>query len=125
MPMARSVPISRVRSRMAIHMVFMMPMMMMAIRIAIRTTDMPCSAFSVQVMNEISSSQFVTSSFCPVQSSRATDWNFIQNARGSGSITRKPACSSDWRSRPAMAGILSKSLRSSMIWMTPVESWFN
>ena len=35
-------------------------------------------------MNEISSSQVVTSSFCPVQSSRETDWNFIQNARGSG-----------------------------------------
>ena len=39
-------------------------------------------------MNEISSSQLVTSSFCPVQSSRATDWNFIQKARGSAAITR-------------------------------------
>jgi len=88
MPIARSVPISRVRSRMAIHMVFMMPMTMMAIRMAIRTVDSTCSAVSVQLMNEISSSQLVTSSFCPVQSSRETDWNFIQNARGSGSITR-------------------------------------
>ena len=34
-------------------------------------------------MKEISSSQLVTSSFCPVQSSRVTDSNFIQNARGS------------------------------------------
>jgi hypothetical protein len=73
MPIARNVPISRVRSRIAIHMVFMMPMMTMAIRMTISTADSPCSAFSVQVMNEISSSQFVTSSFCPVQSSRATD----------------------------------------------------
>ena len=88
MPIARSVPISRVRSRIAIHIVFMMPMMMIAIRMTIRTKDSPCSAFSVQVMNEISSSQLVTSSFCPVQSSRATDWNFIQNARGSAAITR-------------------------------------
>ena len=37
MPIARSVPISRVRSRMAIHMVFMMPMTMIAIRMMMRT----------------------------------------------------------------------------------------
>ena len=63
MPIARRVPISRVRSRIAIHIVFMIPMMMIAIRIAISTADMPWSALSVQVMNEISSSQLVTSSF--------------------------------------------------------------
>ncbi len=88
MPIARSVPISRVRSRIAIHIVFMIPMMTIASRMTISTTVSPWSAFSVQVMNEISSSQLVTSSFCPVQSSRVTDWNFIQNARGSAVISR-------------------------------------
>ena len=41
MPIARSVPISRVRSRMAIHIVFMMPMTMMATRMTMSTTDSP------------------------------------------------------------------------------------
>ena len=126
MPMARSVPISRVRSRMAIHIVFMMPMTMIAIRMTISTTDSPCSAFSVQVMNEISSSQLVTSSFCPVQSSRSTDSNFIQNARGSAlhhpvaRLSPAPGAGA-----PAIAGMSSRSLRSSMIWMTPVASWLS
>ena len=85
MPIARRVPISRVRSRIAIHIVFMMPMMMIAMQDRDQDDRHPLQApCSVQVMNEISSSQEVTSSFWPVQSSRATDWNFIQNARGSG-----------------------------------------
>ncbi len=39
-------------------------------------------------MNDSSSSQVVTSSFCPVQSSRLTLSNFIQKACGFGSIIR-------------------------------------
>ncbi len=73
MPIARSVPISRVRSRIAIHIVFMMPMTTIAIRIVIRMAVRPCSACIVHIMNDSSSSQLVTSSFWPVQSSRATD----------------------------------------------------
>ena len=42
--MARRVPISRVRSRMAIHMVFMMPVTTMAMRMISSTVDSPCSA---------------------------------------------------------------------------------
>ena len=88
MPMARRVPISRVRSRMAIHIVFMIPATRMAIRMISSTVDSPCSACSVHIMNDSSSSQVVTSSFCPVHSSRFTRSNFIQNACGLGSIIR-------------------------------------
>ena len=63
MPMARSVPISRVRSRMAIHMVFMMPMPTMHMRIVMSTRVSQRMASRTQVMNEISSSHVVTSSF--------------------------------------------------------------
>ena len=101
--MARKVPISRVRSRMAIHMVFMMPVTTMAIRIVSSTSLRTLSTFSVHVRNETSSSQVVTSSFCPVQSSRATVWNFIQNGLGSASITAQPSFSSCPRRRAAMA----------------------
>ena len=44
----------------------------------------PAGPASVHIMNDSSSSQVVTSSFCPVQSSRFTVSNFIQNARGFG-----------------------------------------
>ena len=88
MPMARSVPISRVRSRIAIHMVFMMPVTTIATRMINKSAVRPFKRSRVQVMNDSSSSQVVTSSFWPVQSSRLTVSNFIQNARGSASMTR-------------------------------------
>jgi hypothetical protein len=84
MPMARRVPISRVRSRMAIHMVFMIPATTMATRMIINTKVNPCRACSVHIMKDSSSSQVVTSSFCPVHSSRLTLSNFIQKACGLG-----------------------------------------
>ena len=73
-------------------------------------------------MNEISSSQVVTSSFCPVQSSRVTRLELHpERARvGAPSPGSRPAPAT-WRRRPAIAGILSRSLRSSMIWMAPVD----
>ena len=46
------------------------------------------AAVSVHIMNDSSSSQVVTSSFWPVQSSRFTVSNFIQNGARVGSITR-------------------------------------
>jgi hypothetical protein len=62
-PIARSAPISRVRSRIAIQSVFMMPVTTMPIRITMSRTLRPWSAFIVHIMKDSSSSQVVTSSF--------------------------------------------------------------
>ena len=65
MPMARSVPISRVRSRMAIHSVFMMPTAMMTSSTNDQHAGEAVEALMVHLTKEISSSQLVMSSFCP------------------------------------------------------------
>ena len=125
MPIARSVPISRVRSRMAIHIVFMMPMTMMATRMTISTHGQPLAApCSVHIMNEISSSQVVTSSFCPVQSSRLTDLELHpERARvGLHHAVARPAPATVRRRRRDRRDRARASSRSSMIWIAPVAS---
>ena len=104
MPSARSVPISRVRSRMAIQRVFMIPTEMTTSSTKMSRKESALSASTVHFMKEISSSQLVMSSFCPDQPSRATDWNFCQKTRGSLSIREKPSFASTVRSRACTRG---------------------
>ena len=67
-PMARKVPISRVRSRTAIHRVFMMPKAMITVRTKTRINEMESMAVNTHSMKETSSFQMVKSSFCPSNS---------------------------------------------------------
>ena len=72
MPMARRVPISRVRSRMAMARVFTIPTATMTMSTVTSTFPSQVTAVTIQERKLISSSQVVTSSFCPVQSSAFT-----------------------------------------------------
>ena len=78
-PMARRVPISRVRSRMAMAMVLKMPMSTTMRSTPTTIPETSCTPFTNWVNWPISSEAVVTSSFWPIQSSLGTFcMSFIQ-----------------------------------------------